>query len=125
MSTKTIYSIIESPLFPDLTDLCQSGQFKELRFDSTRKAISQLRKEIPDVVIGEFVYGYGNNYAGVNISNLDVFFYSLQKYAPRARIIVVVEKGEREYVDKLAELFELHTVLTLPADKAELVKSLE
>lgn len=125
MPDKTIYSIIESPLFPDLSDLSQAMGFRELRFDSTRKAISQLRKDKPDIVIGEFVYGYGNNYAGVNVSNLDVFFYSLQKYAPEARIIVVVEKGERQYVDKLKPLFELHSILTLPVSGDELKAALQ
>ena len=104
--------------------LCQSSGFEELRFDSTRKAISQLRTRKPDYVIGEFVYGYGNNYAGVNVSNLDVFLYSLQKYAPEAKVIVVVEKPEQQYVAKLAELFDLHGVLSLPVDMAELQKLL-
>lgn len=117
MTDKTIFSIIASPLFPDITDLCQEKHFKEFRFDSTRKAISQLRQSKPDIVIGEFVYGYGNNYAGVNVSNLDVFLYSLQKYAPKARVIVVVEKTEREYVDKLAAIFQLEAILILPVDK--------
>lgn len=120
MASKTIYSIIESPLFPDLADLCQAGQMREFRFDSTRKAISQLRKDKPDVVIGEFIYGYGNNYAGVNVSNLDVFLYSLQKYAPQAKVIVLVEKSEQQHVLKLAELFELHAVLVMPVDIQEL-----
>lgn len=124
MTDKTIYSIIASPLFPDLTDLCQEKQFKEFRFDSTRKAISQLRQSKPDIVIGEFVYGYGNNYAGVNVSNLDVFLYSLQKYAPEAKVIVLVEKSERKYVDKLAAIFKLDTIILLPVDRNALTEVL-
>lgn len=120
MDKRTLYSLIESPLFPDLFDLCQSLQISELRFNSMRKAISHLRIDKPDIVVGEFIYGYGNNYAGVNVSNLDVFFYSLQKYAPDAKIIVVVEKMERQYVDKLAELFSLHAILTLPVTQQQL-----
>lgn len=64
--------------------------------------------------MAEFQYGYGNNYAGVNVSNLDVFLASLQKYAPGAKVIVLVSKAERQYVDKLAQLFPLDTVLTTP-----------
>lgn len=120
-----LYSLIESPLFPDLFDLCQALQINELRFDSMRKAISRLRTDKPDIVVGEFVYGYGNNYAGVNVSNLDVFLYSLQKYAPEAKVIVVVEKGERQHVDKLAELFDLHAILSLPVSKPELQRYIE
>ncbi len=120
MTQRTLYSIIESPLFPDLFDLCQARQIRELRFDSMRKAISALRSDKPDIVVGEFIYGYGNNYAGVNVSNLDVFLYSLQKYAPTAKVIVVVDKSERQYVDRLAELFDLHAILTLPVSKQQL-----
>lgn len=125
MAKRTLYSIIESPLFPDLSGLCQARDIHELRFDSMRKAISRLRSDKPDIVVGEFVYGYGNNYAGVNVSNLDVFLYSLQKYAPQARVIVVVDKTERQYVARLAELFELHAVLTLPVRAQELQPYLE
>ena len=120
MTIRTLYSLIESPLFPNMFDLCQARQINELRFDSIRKAISSLRTNKPDIVVGEFVYGYGNNYAGVNVSNLDVFLYSLQKYAPQAKVIVVVEKSERQYVGKLAELFELHAILNLPVSLTEL-----
>ena len=49
------------------------------------KAISQLRKRPPDFIVTEFFYGYGNNYAGVNLSNLDVMLSSLPKYAPLTR----------------------------------------
>lgn len=51
---------------------------------------------------------------------LDVFLYSLQKYAPEAKVIVVVEKSERPYVDKLAELFDLQAILTLPVSTQQL-----
>ena len=120
MSQRILYSLIETPLFPNLSDLCQSLSIRELRFDSMRKAIGQLRSDKPDFVIGEFVYGYGNNYAGVNVCNLDVFLYSLQKYAPAAKVIVLVEKPERAHVDKLAALFDMSAILTLPLTGAGL-----
>lgn len=85
-----------------------------------RKAINELKKQQPDYVVAEFFYGYGNNYAGVNISNLDVFLYSLQRYAPQARVIVMVDKSERQYVDKLNEIFSLHAVLQHPVSNAQL-----
>jgi len=125
MSTKIIYSLIASPLFPDLSELSQQIDFEEFRFDSTRKAISHLKKTPPDIVLGEFMYGYGNNYAGVNVSNLDVFLYSLQKYAPDARVIVLVDKEERQYVEKLAELFILSDILKLPVAKETLIEVLD
>lgn len=124
MSSATLFSIIESPLHPDFSEVYQHAGIQEVKLRSTRKAISELKKQTPDFVVAEFFYGYGNNYAGVNISNLDVFLYSLQRYAPQARVIVMVDKSERQYVDKLQELFSLHAILQHPVSEAQIEKFL-
>lgn len=117
MPGKVLFSIVESPMHPDFSRLYRRLGIRELRPGSMRKAINQLKKDKPDFVVAEFFYGYGNNYAGVNVSNLDVFLYSLQKEAPDARTIVIVDKSERQYVDKLAALFDLHAVLQHPVEE--------
>ena len=119
MSSAILYSIIESPSHPDMSTLYRQLGLTELPFKSMRKAMAQLKRQPPDFVVVEFFYGYANNYAGVNISNLDVFLFSLQKYAPQARVIVLVEKKEREYVDALKRIFPLHTVLQHPVSQEE------
>ncbi len=119
-----LYSIVESPAHRDFSRLYTRLGIREQKFTSMRKAISALKQEVPDFVVAEFIYGYGNNYAGVNVSNLDVFLYSLQKYTADARIIVLVERGELRYVDKLAALFTLHAVLPLPAGERDLEQAL-
>lgn len=124
MSSATLFSIIESPLHPDFSDVYKRVGIHEIKLRSIRKAINELKKQAPDYVVAEFFYGYGNNYAGVNISNLDVFLYSLQRYAPQARVIVMVDKSERNYVDKLQELFSLHAVLQHPVSGTEIEKAL-
>jgi hypothetical protein len=116
----TLFSIIESPAHPDFSRLYRRLGFEEIRLGSMRKAISQLRRTPPDFVVAEFFYGYGNNYAGVNVSNLDVFLYSLQKDAPNARTIVLVDKSERQFVDKLMAILPVHAVLQLPVREQEL-----
>ncbi len=85
-----------------------------------RKAISALKTDTPDLVVAEFMYGYGNNYAGVNVSNLDVFLYSLQKYSRETGIIVLVDKREYQYIDKLRALFPLHAVLQYPVREQDI-----
>ena len=124
MSNATLYSIIESPMHPDFSEVYRQAGILEIKLRSIRKAISELKKQAPDYVVAEFFYGYGNNYAGVNISNLDVFLYSLQRYAPQARVIVIVDKSERKYVDKLQELFSVHAVLQHPVSGSEIEKAL-
>ena len=111
-----LYSIIESPTHPRLSDVYEGLGITEIRLSSMRKAISELKSNPPDFVVAEYFYGYGNNYAGVNVSNLDVFLYSLQKYAPAARVIVLVEKGERQYVDKLPPALKPAALLVQPVN---------
>jgi hypothetical protein len=114
MAVQTLFSIVESPMHPDFSAVYRRLGIDEQRFSTMRKAISALKSTVPDIVVAEFFYGYGNNYAGVNVCNLDVFLCSLQKYTRQARIILLVDAAESKYVDKLAALFPLHAVLQYP-----------
>lgn len=124
MSQKVVFSIIESPLHPYFVNLYHNLNIENVQFNSMRKAISHLKKQQPDFVVADFLYGYGNNYAGVNVSNLDVFLHSLQKYAPEVKVIVMVEKEERKHIEKLTDLFTLHAVLQYPISEKEMREQL-
>ena len=89
-----------------------------------RKVIKQLKTTQPEHIIAEFFYGYGNNYAGVNISNLDMMLYSLQKYSPATKVIVLVDKAEHQYVDKLNAIIPLHAVLVRPFSEVRMQQAL-
>ena len=120
MPVRTLFSIVESPLHPDFSALYRRLGIRETRLGSQRKAITALKAGVPDIVVAEFFYGYGNNYAGVNVCNLDVFLYSLQKYTADTRIIVLVEKQEYPYVEKLGALFPLYAVLQHPVGEQDI-----
>jgi hypothetical protein len=120
MPDNILFSIVESPLHPDFSSLYRRLDLHEVRLGSMRKAISALKTRTPAIVVAEFIYGYGNNYAGVNISNLDVFLYSLQKYSRDSAIIVMVDKSESQYVDKLGALFPIHAVLQHPVQEQDM-----
>jgi DNA-binding NarL/FixJ family response regulator len=115
-----LYALVASPRHPNLTALYKRLGIEVSSFTSERKAIQQLKKRKPDVVVADFVYGYGNDYAGITISNLDVFLYSLQKEAPQAKLIVLAEKDERQYVDKLNDIVPLAAVLTYPVSEDDI-----
>ncbi len=118
MSQPLLYSIIESPAHPDFSAVyCRLG-IEEMRLGSMRKAIAELKKRPPDLVVAEFFYGYGNNYAGVNVSNLDVFLASQRKYAPEAKVVVLVQPAELGFVEKLTALFPIAAVLRQPVAPA-------
>lgn len=125
MAKEILYSVIESRTHPYLTPLYNSLGIDELCFKQMRKLIGKVKKVQPDYIAVEFFYGFGNNYAGVNISNLDVMLYSLQRYSPTTKVIVFVAKDQRQYVDKLNDILPLHAVLTLPIDQQELIAILK
>ena len=124
MSAKTLFSIIESSAHPNFSALYASLGIEESKINSMRKAIAALKKQQPDFIVAEFFYGYGNNYAGVNISNLDVLLYSLQKYSAATKVIVLVDKSEYQYVDKLNNIIKLHDIFKFPVNKKQLRDSL-
>ncbi|HEX5636988.1 MAG TPA: hypothetical protein VFY78_07890, partial [Gammaproteobacteria bacterium] len=119
-----VYSIIESPAHPHLTNLYNRLGLNELKFSSQRKAMSELKKQPAKFIVAEFFYGFGNNYAGANISNLDVLLSSLQRYSPATKVIVLAQKDQYPHVDKLAQLFSLHQVLALPISEQQMEKAL-
>ncbi|MEW6416256.1 MAG: hypothetical protein AB1482_13500 [Pseudomonadota bacterium] len=109
-----LYSLIESPFHPDLDALYRRLGISAERFTSARNLHRALQKQKPDVFVGEFIYGWGNNYAGANVSNLDVTLRTLQCRAPQAKVIVFMHPREAAHIDKLLALFSVHAVLTYP-----------
>ena len=125
MENPVLLSIIESPTHPNFSSLYRRLNLREVKATSMRKAIAEAKKHRPGFVVAEFFYGFGNNYAGANISNLDVFLSSLQKYAPGARVLVIVDKAELRYVEGLTDRFELHAVLAHPVEEEQMREALE
>ena len=64
MKRPVLFSIIESPMHPDFSTLYRRAGIDEIRIDSMRKALAQLKKQPPDFIVAEFFYGYGNNNEG-------------------------------------------------------------
>jgi hypothetical protein len=117
---KTLYLLTESPFSPQFPGLYQELGIVVEHFDSARNLHRALKKQQPDFFVGEFVYGWGNNYAGANVSNLDVTLRTLQAQAPQTRIIVVMQPGEEAHIGKLLELFSVHAVLKYPISEEPL-----
>jgi len=120
MSSKILFSIIESPKHPNLSALFTRLGYEEEQLTSTRKAVSQLKKQVPNVVVADFVYGYSNNYSGVHISNLDVFLMSMQKFAPEASVIVLADPSEMEHAQKMRDIFPIKAILPFTGAGQEL-----
>jgi hypothetical protein len=119
-SKPVLLSIVESRNHPDFCDLYDRLGFEHIWVTSMRKALQKVRDIAPDYVVAEFFYGYGNNYAGVNISNLDVFLYSLEKYAPQAKVIALVQKHEIQHAQRLQEIIPYHGYVHYPVRETDM-----
>lgn len=117
---KTLFSLIQSSFPSDFPGLFQELGIVAERFDSARNLHRVLQKRAPDFFVGEFVYGWGNDYAGATVSNLDVTLRTLQCAAPKAKVIVVMQPAEAPHIGKLRELFSIHAVLKYPVTKEEM-----
>ena len=122
---KTLYALVESPFSPHFPDLYRELGIVAERFDSARNLHRALQKQAPDFFLGEFIYGWGNNYAGANVSNLDVTLRTLQCVAPQAKTIVVMQPSEAPHIGKLLELFPIHAVLKYPVTEEQMRAALQ
>lgn len=121
----TLYALVESPFHPDLGALYRTLGIEAQRFDSARNLHRAVQKQPPDFFVGEFIYGWGNNYAGANVSNLDVTLRTLQCQAPLAKAIVFIHPREVPHIGKLLELFPIHAVLQYPIDESAMQAALQ
>ncbi|MCW8928878.1 MAG: hypothetical protein OQL19_01415 [Gammaproteobacteria bacterium] len=120
MSKPIVFSVIESPTHPKLSNLYEEMGYEELQLPSIRKAMNALKKNKPDVIVAEFFYAFGTNYSSNHISNLDSLLITLQKYPDyHPKIIVIVSKKEFEFVSKLQEHYDIDHVLAHPVTEEQ------
>ncbi len=124
MNPKILFSIVDSPTHPNLSALYRRLGLEEVRLGSQRKAITELKRQQPAFVVAEFIYAFSTYYQATNISNLDVFLHSLTKYAPEAKVIVVVKKDEGPLAEKLNAIHPLHAVLVHPVSETRMEAAL-
>jgi hypothetical protein len=122
---KTLFSLIESPSHPNFTALYQRLGIEVEFFDTARKLHKALQKQAPDYFVGDFIYGWANNYAGTNLCNLDVSLATLQRFAPEAKVIVFAHPRDELHVGKLAALFPIHVVLKYPVAEQAMQAALQ
>jgi len=114
VNTILLYSYIESPTHPLLQPVYAKLGIEHQSIKSLRKVMQQLKKVPPDILIAEFFYGYSNNYAGANISNLDVLLRNMQQKTPAVKLVIIAAKQEAMYVEKLVPLFPIAALVTHP-----------
>ena len=116
MTSKRLLTFAESPFFPNFPDLYARLGIAETRVVNSRKALAEVKKAPPDLIVAEFVYAWANNYASNHIGNLDVLLISMPKFAPEAKVIVLARKDEMAYAERLRATYPFHELLPLPVE---------
>lgn len=111
---KTLYTFVQSPFATHFSELYKAEGIVTEHFYSSRNLHRAIQKQAPDFFMGEFMYGWANDYAGNTVSNLDVTLRTLQAAAPKAKIIVVMQPSQEAHIGKLLEVFPIDTVLKYP-----------
>jgi hypothetical protein len=122
MSNKPVLlSVVELGGYADFTALYQECGFTVVKANTMRKALSLMKKQPPAVIVAEFIYGptYGSQ-----LSNFESLFAALQRDAPAAHLIALMDKANGQHFDKLKARFPAHQVFYFPLNENELKRYL-
>ena len=114
---KILLSIVELGGYPDLTGVYEACGFSVIKANTMRKALTLLKKQAPAVIVAEFIYGptYGSQ-----LSNFESLFAALQRDAPAAHLIALMDNANGKHFDKLKSRFSAHQVFYFPINQDEL-----
>jgi len=116
-----LLAVLELGACPDLVPAAQAAGFEVTPCPTMRKALNLIGKVKPEVVAAEFLYGpvYGSR-----ISNFETLMAGMQRHAPGARLIALLERADARHLDQLAARFPVFDRVYLPADRAALTHAL-
>lgn len=111
-----LLSLVELGGYPDFTPLYQREGFVVAAATSTRKAISAIKRQTPDVIVAEF--NYQSDFRD-RTSSLESLLASVERF-PHTRAIVFYEQETRHQLDRLLQQFEVFRVMAYPIEEATL-----
>jgi len=116
----TLLALIEQGGYPNFNFLYEQLGFSVTTVRSTRKAISAIKKSIPDIIVAEF--NYQSNFRD-RTSSLESLLASVERF-PNTRAIVFYEKETKNQLDKLLKQFNVHKIMVYPIKEAVLKMTL-
>ena len=111
---KTLLSIVELGGYPNLTPLYEDAGFNVVSTNTMRKALNQLRRLRPELIVAEFIYGptYGSQ-----LSNFESLYAALQTLDPPAKLIALVNKNDQTHFLTVSSRYSNTAVLYFPIDE--------
>ena len=119
-SKGTLLAIIEIGAYPNFTPLYEQAGYTVTIERSMRKALPQVRKLKPAVIIAEF--NFQSDFRD-RTSSLESLLAVVQTL-PGTRIVVFYDAEQAHQFERLRTRFPIHAALTYPIDPARLEAAL-
>ncbi|WP_455206152.1 hypothetical protein [Kaarinaea lacus] len=119
---KPLLAIVEQGGYPNFTSLYQRNGFEVTMVHAMRKAMSTLKKILPDVVVAEF--NYQSDFRD-RTSSLESLLATIERLSHGAnpkkiKVIVFYEKEYTHQLEKLQAVFNNFQTLAYPIQESEL-----
>jgi AmiR/NasT family two-component response regulator len=119
-SKGTLLAIIEIGAYPNFTPLYEQAGYTVVIERSMRKALPQVRKLRPAVIVAEF--NFQSDFRD-RTSSLESLLAVVQTL-PATKIIVFYDAEQTHQFERLRSRFPIHAALTYPIDSARLETAL-
>ena len=118
---KQLLSIVELGGYPDFSALYQTYGFETTSVSSTRKALSYLKKNCPDVIVAEF--NFQSDFRDRS-SSLESIFAKIQGQQ-HIKIILLYEKNHQSHLPKITSRFDVFETIAFPITEKKIMPCLE
>lgn len=115
-----LISIAELGGYPDFSPLYRRMGYEPVMVRNMRKALAQIKKTQPRVIVAEF--NYQSDFRD-RTSSLETLMAVVQRM-PDTRVIVFYEREQAEPYQRVTSRFPIHASLTFPIDEQALETAL-
>ena len=120
--SRHLLSIVEMGGYPDFAELYQAHGYQVSVASSMRKAMQQIKKRQPDVIVAEF--NFQSDFRD-RTSSLESLMARVQQLDKPSRVIVFYEAQQRPQLERLLAVFSVFKVMPFPVNEKELSLGLE
>ena len=117
---RSLLAIVELGGYPDFRLVYERAGYSPRIVTSVRKAIAELRREPPDIIVCEF--NFQSDFRD-RTSTLESLLAVVSRQAG-ARVIVFYDREHAHHLEKLRARFPLHAAIAYPIDVVELERVL-
>ena len=122
MDDRELLALVELGGYPNFVPLYQRMGYRVEMVNSVRKAQSWLKSHRPRIVVAEF---YADPQFRDRVSNLESLLATLQRYNVEAKVVVFLDVGYLDHLEKVKTRYAVHALLTYPIREADLENVLQ